>query len=149
MIDGVKKINLVRHADDRGYVQELLRRDDPHFEKFGQVYVTTCRKGVIKAWHCHKLQTDRFVVVHGTSKIGLYDDRPDSPTRGEYNVFIIGDDADNALIVIPPMVLHGQMALSEVSYLINMPTEPYNKDNPDEIRKPISELKDIWTIKNR
>ena len=41
MIEGVKKIQIVRHADDRGYVEEILRRDDPHFEEFGQIYLTT------------------------------------------------------------------------------------------------------------
>jgi dTDP-4-dehydrorhamnose 3,5-epimerase len=149
MIEGVKTIPIVRRADDRGYVEEILRRDDPHFEKFGQVYLTTCRKGVIKAWHCHRYQTDRFFVIHGTAKIGLYDDRPESPTRGEYNTFILGDDGENSLLVIPAMVLHGQMALSEMTYLLNIPTEPYNRKDPDELRRGIDELADVWTIQNR
>lgn len=149
MIDGVKKIPLVRHPDDRGYVTEILRCDSPHFQKFGQVYVASCRRNVVKAWHCHQKQTDNFFIVKGTAKVGLYDDRPDSPTRGEYGVFILGDDGEDILLVIPPMVWHGQMGLSEMSYLINIPTEPFDAKNPDELRKGIDELDDIWTIKNR
>lgn len=149
MINGVKKVSLIRHADDRGYVTEILRSDSPHFQKFGQVYVATCRRNVIKAWHCHRKQTDNFFVVKGTAKIGLYDDRPDSPTRGEYNALILGEDGENVLLSIPPMVWHGQMGLSEMSYLLNIPTEAYDPENPDELRKRIDELEDIWTIRNR
>lgn len=149
MIEGVKKISLVRNPDDRGYVTEILRCDSPHFIKFGQVYVASCRRNVVKAWHCHEKQTDHFYVIKGTAKIGLYDDRVDSPTHGEYNVFILGEDGEDALLILPPLVWHGQMGLSEMSYLINIPTEPYNPDNPDELRKGIDELEDIWTIKNR
>jgi dTDP-4-dehydrorhamnose 3,5-epimerase len=35
---------------------EILRRDDPIFQKFGQVYMTTNYPGVVKAWHYHKKQ---------------------------------------------------------------------------------------------
>ena len=148
MIDGVKKIPITRHSDDRGYLSEILRSDDPHFKKFGQVYLTTCRKGVVKAWHAHRVQTDNFFVIKGTAKIGLYDDREGSPTRGQYQVVVLGEEGDNCLLVIPPLLWHGQMALSEMSYLINIPSEPYNRENPDELRRGVGELEDIWTVVN-
>jgi len=149
MIEGVTKIPLVRHADDRGWVQEILRADDEHFQKFGQAYVTTCRQGIVKAWHCHERQTDHFCMISGTGKIGLYDGREESPTKGEYNTVILGEQGENVLLVIPPLVWHGQMALSEFTYLLNIPTEPYNREQPDELRKPVSGLDDIWTVKSR
>lgn len=149
MIEGVKKVPLIRRPDDRGFVTEILRSDEEHFLKFGQIYVATCRKGIAKAWHCHKKQTDNFYIVKGTAKIGLYDDRENSPTKGEYMQVIMGEEGEDILLVIPPLVWHGQMALSEMSYLINIPSEPYNRENPDELRKRLNELEDIWTIKSR
>lgn len=149
MIDGVKKIPLKRHADDRGYLIEILRSDSPHFQKFGQVYLTTCRRHVIKAWHAHRRQTDHFYVIKGTVKVGLYDDRPGSPTAGRYQQEVLGEEGQDVLLIIPPLVWHGQMALSGMSYLINIPTEPYQAQEPDELRKKVEELEDIWTIKNR
>ncbi|MHB1415038.1 MAG: polysaccharide biosynthesis C-terminal domain-containing protein, partial [Chloroflexota bacterium] len=83
MIDGVKIVRLNPHADERGYLVEILRADDPHFIRFGQVYVSTCYPGVVKAWHCHTKQTDTFFVVKGNAKIGIFDDREGSPTRGQ------------------------------------------------------------------
>lgn len=149
MIDGVKVISLKRFPDDRGYLVEILRADDPYFVQFGQIYMSKLRKGVIKAWHKHEKQTDYFYVASGTSKIGLYDDRASSPTQGEYQSVILGDDGENALLAIPPMVWHGQMSLSDSTLLINMPTEPYNRQQPDEIRAGVEDFKDIWSIKNR
>lgn len=40
MIDGVKLTPRQRHADDRGYVTEIFRSDEEHFEKFGQTHRT-------------------------------------------------------------------------------------------------------------
>ena len=148
-IAGLQRVNLVRHADDRGYLVELLRATDPHFVKFGQVYVSFLRRGVIKAWHAHERQTDRFYVVAGTSKIGLCDGRPASPTHGQYEQVSLGEHGDDVLLLIPPLVWHGQMSLSETTYLINLPTEVYDPAHPDEIRKGIDELEDIWTVKPR
>ena len=153
MLDGVKLIPLTRHVDDRGYLMEVLRSDDEHFIRFGQVYVTTCDPQpsgpVIKAWHKHEKQTDHFCVVRGKVKIGLYDDREGSPTRGETATVILGGGSDR-LLVIPPGVWHGQMALGfETSYLINIPTEVYNRDAPDEQRAPADAFPYAWEVESR
>lgn len=135
MIEGVQVIPLKRHVDERGYVMEILRSDDLHFKKFGQIYIATCNPGIVKAWHAHRLQTDHFAVVKGNAKVGLYDDRDSSPTRGEKMSLVIGE-LNPALVIIPPLVWHGQMALgNEMSILVNIPTEPYNPEEPDELRR--------------
>lgn len=149
MIEGVKLIHLTRHADDRGYLTEILRIDDPHFVGFGQIYVSKLKAGIIKAWHKHEHQIDHFYVVSGTSKIGLYDDRPSSPTKGQSMQVVLGDDGYNALLQIPELVWHGQMSLSDYTLLINLPTKPYNLKQPDEIRAPVDAFPDVWSIVNR
>ena len=101
MIDGVKVRRLKRHLDERGYVMEILRDDDPEFIKFGQIYITTCSPGIVKAWHCHEKQFDTFCVIKGTVKIGLYDDRPESPTRGQTGTVIMSE-LEPVLVQIPP-----------------------------------------------
>ncbi|MDP3804169.1 MAG: WxcM-like domain-containing protein, partial [Candidatus Omnitrophota bacterium] len=73
MIEGVKVKKLKIVPDDRGRLMEILRRDDDFFEKFGQVYMTTVKPGVVKAWHYHRLQRDNFCCVKGRIQIGLYD----------------------------------------------------------------------------
>jgi dTDP-4-dehydrorhamnose 3,5-epimerase len=149
VIDGVKLVPRIRHADDRGYVTEVLRADEEHFQKFGQAYVTACHPGVVKAWHKHNTQTDYFYVVRGTMKVGLYDDREGSPTQGQYGVVILGEKGHEAQLVIPPGIWHGMMALGEFAVMLNIPTEVYDRDQPDEMRAAWDAFDDIWTVKNR
>jgi len=134
MIDGVKTKPLAVRPDERGRVMEILPRDDGLFLRFGQVYMTTTYPGVVKAWHKHEKQADNIVCVAGMIKMALYDGRPGSPTRGEVNEFTLG--VHNPMLVqVPPGVHHGWMGVSpEEAVIINIPTEPYDRDNPDEQR---------------
>jgi dTDP-4-dehydrorhamnose 3,5-epimerase len=151
LIEGVKIKVLKPIPDDRGWLMEILRCDDEIFERFGQVYLTVCYKGVVKAWHYHKLQTDHFAVVKGMAQVALYDLREDSPTKGEINEFFIGE-LNPLLIKIPPMVAHGFKAVGEGdAYVINVPTEPYNRENPDEYRLPWNDpnIPYSWEVRMR
>jgi len=58
VIDGVAIKQLRVNADDRGYLMEMLRRDDDIFEGFGQAYISLNYPGVIRAWHWHEKQAD-------------------------------------------------------------------------------------------
>ncbi len=136
MIRGVEVKQLVRHADERGFLMELLRSDDPIFSKFGQCYVSMNYPGVVRAWHWHQKQDDFFVVVSGMIRVGLYDMREGSPTRGEVNEFYLGE-SNNTLLKIPPGVVHGYKTIGVApSLLVNFPSEVYDRQQPDEHRLP-------------
>jgi dTDP-4-dehydrorhamnose 3,5-epimerase len=134
MIDGVKIKKLKVIPDERGRLMEILRRDDELFENFGQAYMTTTYPGVVKAWHKHEKQTDNIACVAGLIKMALYDGRPGSPTFKEINEFYLG--VHNPLLVqVPVGVYHGWMAVSqEEALIINIPTEMYDREHPDEQR---------------
>jgi dTDP-4-dehydrorhamnose 3,5-epimerase len=134
LIDGVKVKKLKINVDERGRLAEILRADDEIFEKFGQVYFTTAYPGVVKAWHYHKKQTDYFCAIKGMAKLVLYDARESSSTFKLINEFFSGDH-NPLLVSIPPMVYHGFKAISpDEAIMINIPTLPYDHDNPDEYR---------------
>ena len=134
MIHGVLTKPLKVIPDERGWLMEMLRDDDPFFQRFGQVYLTVVYPEVVKGWHYHKKQTDHFVVVKGMSKVVLYDSRENSPTKGEVNEFFMGEQ-NPILLVIPPFVLHGMKGIGvEPAYLVNTPTEHYIYAEPDEFR---------------
>ena len=136
MIEGVEVKQLVKHVDERGFLMELLRSDEPIFRKVGQAFVALNYPGVVRAWHWHRKQDDHFVVVRGMAKVALYDAREGSPTRGQVDEFLLGEDND-VLLKIPVGVMHGYKTEgSEPSLLINFPTEPYNQQEPDEYRLP-------------
>jgi len=134
MINGVNVKRLKVIPDDRGRLMEILRSDDKFFKKFGQVYITTAKPGVVKAWHYHKKQEDNFTCVHGKMRLALYDARKSSPTYGEVNDFVISLD-EPILVTIPKEVYHGFKCISDCeAVVINTPTETYNSKEPDEYR---------------
>ncbi|MEW6189273.1 MAG: dTDP-4-dehydrorhamnose 3,5-epimerase family protein [Actinomycetota bacterium] len=141
MIKGVqiKKLRLI--PDDRGFLMEMLRCDDPLFERFGQVYITGCKRTVAKAWHYHKQQTDHFVCVSGKALVALCDLREKSPTYKQVDEFILEappcEKNEPILLKIPPYVAHGFTAFDcEETRIVNVPTLPYRYDDPDEYRFP-------------
>ncbi len=136
MIEGVKTRKLRVIPDERGYLMEMLRPDWEEYDKFGQVYITAVYPGVVKGWHYHKIQTDHFICVQGMAKVVLYDSREGSPTHGEINEFFIGS-LNPMLVKIPPGVMHGFKGISEeIALIVNVPTEMYNYQQPDEYRLP-------------
>jgi len=141
MIQGVQIKTLNPLIDDRGFLMEMLRSDEPIFEQFGQVYVTCCTRGVAKGWHYHKEQVDHFVCISGKALVVLYDGREDSPTRGQAQEFKLyappSSDPAPILLKIPRLVLHGFTAYEcDEARIINVPTLPYRRENPDEYRTP-------------
>jgi dTDP-4-dehydrorhamnose 3,5-epimerase len=136
VIDGVTFKELKLIPDERGFLMEILRSDDALFQRFGQAYITAAYPGVVKAWHYHRKQTDHFCVIAGMAKAVLYDAREGSPTQGEVNEFVFGEQR-RGLLVIPPGVYHGYKNIgTELVLLLNIPTEVYNYSEPDEFRAP-------------
>jgi dTDP-4-dehydrorhamnose 3,5-epimerase len=149
-IDGVRVKPLRVVPDERGWLMEVLRADDKElFTKFGQVYVSATYPDVIKAWHYHKKQIDNFACMAGMVKLVLVDTRENSPTRGVVNEFFIG--ARNPMLVqVPNLVYHGWKCIgTETALVVNVPTEPYTYDEPDEYRlEPHGTLEYDWTRKD-
>ncbi len=135
MIDGVAVKELVRHPDERGYFEEIIRKTDEFFaEGFGQVSHSFMHEGVVKAWHIHKTQIDWWYSVDGTIKAALYDARTDSPTYRELNEFMLGKDGEpNHVIKIPPGVAHGLKVVKGPAHLVYVTSGIYSKDEEGRI----------------
>ena len=148
MIDGVLIKPLKRHADERGFLMEMLRADDEEFfERYQQSYISLNYPGVIRAWHNHLKQKDIWVCVKGMIKAVMYDVREGSPTRGEVQEVFMGDH-NMVMLKIPIGVYHGYKTVGvEPSLLINFPDQLY--DPSDEYRAPYdsAEIPYNWDIK--
>jgi dTDP-4-dehydrorhamnose 3,5-epimerase len=149
IIAGVRTKTLRLVPDERGWVLEILRADDDLFTKFGQVYVSATYPGVVKAWHFHRRQTDNFACVAGMVKLVLIDTREGSATRGAVNEFFMGTQ-NPSIVQVPPLVYHGWKCISvEPALVVNVPSEPYNRVEPDEYRlEPHGSLPYDWTRKD-
>ena len=134
----IKRLKVI--PDERGFLMEILRKDDiEFFNDFGQVYISGVNSGAIKAWHYHKKQTDCVACIKGLIKLVIYDGRVDSPTYGMLEEFFIGE-LNPMLVKIPKGCYHGWKGIDkDVSLVVNCPDKLYSYSSPDEHRlKPNS-----------
>lgn len=149
MIDGVKLTPLKQILDERGSVLHMLRSDAPDFEQFGEIYFSTIYPGIIKGWHIHDRMTLNYATPVGTIKMVLYDDRRDSPTRGELMEIVTGE-RNYQLITVPPRVWNGFKGVgTEPALVANCATIPHD---PGEIHRmdPFTDaIPYDWSLKHR
>jgi dTDP-4-dehydrorhamnose 3,5-epimerase len=125
VIAGVRRIELARHEDDRGWFMELARASGLP-KPFVQANLSFSRKGVIRGLHYHERgQDDVFVCLSGMVRVVVLD-------RGSGEAFTedIGD-ANPVAIYVPGIHAHGYEALADslFAYLV---TEEYDRADPDE-----------------
>ncbi len=134
MIDGVKVVPLRRIPDERGTVMHMLKRTDPHFTEFGEIYFTTVYAGVIKGWHRHRKMILNYACIVGAVKLVLYDERDGSPTHDELMELCIGPEEQYALVQIPTGVWNGFQGLgTHTSILANCASEPHTLAHSDRM----------------
>ena len=148
MIEGIAIRPLKQISDERGKVMHMLKRDDPWFEKFGEIYFSVVYPGAIKGWHLHKVMTLNYAVVSGIIKLVLYDDREGSPSRGQLQEIFTGQD-NYALISIPANVWNGFKGIGTAPAIVaNCATIPHD---PAEIVRLDPFTKTIpydWNLKH-
>ncbi len=147
MIEGVRKIPLRRIPDERGTVSHMLRRDDPHFLGFGEIYFSTVYQGVVKGWHRHRYMTLNYAVPHGRVKLVVFDDRDGSPSRGACDEFFLGPD-DYSLVQIPPGLWNGFKGMSEVALVANCCTHPHDPTQSERLDPFINDIPYDWGVRH-
>lgn len=124
------------HEDDRA--QRLL---DVFKNINGQInisYVNSTEH--IVAWHKHYIQTDYWICLKGSFKVGLaYDD---GTVKWEYL-----SDKNPRVLEITPGIYHGYKALEPNSILLYYLTEKYNPN--DEIRASVGVFNENWNTINK
>jgi dTDP-4-dehydrorhamnose 3,5-epimerase len=151
LIEGVITKKLIRHCDDRGFFMEILRDDDELLSRFGQASMSMSYPGVIKAFHYHERQDDLWFFPVGNAQVVLHDLREGSTTKGETNVFYMGE-TNPMLLVIPKGVAHGYRVLGNIPVVITYyTTESYDPKNPDEKRLEWNDriINFDWTTEHR
>lgn len=148
MIKGVLVKPLSQIADERGKIMHMLRADEPHFERFGEIYFSVAYHGVVKGWHLHKEMTLNYAVILGMVKLVLYDPREDSPTKGEIQELFIGED-NYVLVKIPPGVWNGFKGIgTEPAIVANCTTLPHRPDEIERLDPFTSDIPYDWGLKH-
>jgi dTDP-4-dehydrorhamnose 3,5-epimerase len=149
MIEGVLIHPLRQIPDERGKIMHMLRSDDPHFERFGEIYFSVVYPGVVKGWHIHKEMVLNYACVAGMIKLVLYDDRAESPTHGQLQEIFLGEQ-NYALVRVPSGVWNGFKGIgTDPAIVANCATIPHD---PAEIARmdPFeNHIPYDWSLKHR
>ncbi|KJU82097.1 WxcM-like protein [Candidatus Magnetobacterium bavaricum] len=133
MIQDVVVVPLKTIADERGKVMHMLRCDNPLFEKFGEIYFSVIKPGAIKAWKLHRKMTLNIAVPVGSVLFVLYDNRPESSTRGKIQEISIGND-NYCLVKIPPLIWTGFKGTASIeSVVANCATLPHTHEEAESL----------------
>ena len=137
-ISGVNVRYLETHSDERGELCEAYRISwNLHPAPLVMVTFVTIRPGEIRGWVVHQLQDDRVFIGCGCAKIVLFDARQGSETKGCVSTLYF-DDTRRGTFTIPAGVYHAfqNVGSSDVVF-IDMPSRPYDPQNPDTYRLPL------------
>ncbi|MBL0348756.1 MAG: dTDP-4-dehydrorhamnose 3,5-epimerase family protein [Elusimicrobia bacterium] len=132
MIHDVRITPLKQILDERGRIMHMLRSDGAGFFGFGEIYFSCVLPNVVKGWHVHERMVLNYAVPYGKIRLVLYDDRPESPSRGGIQEIEMGPD-HYVRVTIPPLVWNGFIGLGrETSIVANCASIPHD---PLEIRR--------------
>lgn len=149
MIEGVTLTPLKQIFDERGKVMHMLRADSSIFSSFGEIYFSCTYPGAIKAWHLHKKMTLNYAVIYGEIKCVLFDDRPNSKTRGCIDEYFLSPE-NYFLLTVPPLVWNGWKGLGEHSAIVaNCASIPHDTNEIE--RKPATDpsIPYDWQIQHK
>lgn len=147
-IQGVQVINLARIPDERGTVYHMLRRTDPHFIQFGEIYFSTVYAGVIKGWHKHREMTLNYACIFGQVKLVLFDEREGSKTHGNLMEIFLGVD-NYSLVIIPPDIWNGFKGMSvPYSIIANCSTHAHDPSRSERLDPFNNHIPYNWEVKH-
>ena len=148
-IEGVQIVPLRRIPDERGTVYHMLKRTDPHFREFGEIYFSSVYPGVVKGWHRHREMTLNYACIFGRIKLVLYDERPESPTCGQIQELFLGQD-NYCLATVPVGVWNGFKGYGTTEAVVcNCATIVHNPDEIERLDPFDPRIPYDWSLKHR
>ena len=145
MLSGMIKTDLDIIEQDSGSVYHVLKNTDKGFKQFGEIYFSSVKKDIIKAWKLHKEMTLNLTVPVGKIQFCFFDVREQSDTFNEKFKIVLSQNPYIRLTV-PPGIWFGFQGVSEgLNLICNVADLPHN---PNEmLRKVINDIEMDWSLK--
>jgi dTDP-4-dehydrorhamnose 3,5-epimerase len=125
----------------------MLKWSNPYFTEFAEIYFTTIYGNVVKGWHIHGKMMLNYSCIYGRIKLVVYDDRPDSPTRGNLQEVFSGPDSCS-LVIIPANVWNGfKRMVDPVSIVAKGASHPHDLSFSDRIDPFSNHIPYTWDVR--
>ncbi len=138
-MEGVTLHPLKHITVPKGDVFHALKCTDDGFAGFGEAYFTQIKSKQAKGWKRHNRMTLNLVVVSGKVTFIIYDDRDESPTKGQFEKITLSpDDNYQRLTVVPGLWMAFYGSAEKTSMLMDIIPEPHDPNEAD--KKDLSEI---------
>src|SRR5436309_2114593 len=141
---GVELCPLELHADERGSLVEIFRREWELPVEPVQWNAVCSEAGTLRGAHVHVVHDDYLVIVRGRGVVGLRDLRPGSPTEGLATTLELGESEPTS-VVIPVGVAHG-FYFREPSMHVYAVTAYWSPEDELSCRWDDPELGILWPV---
>jgi dTDP-4-dehydrorhamnose 3,5-epimerase len=127
IIEGVVITPLKTISVPEGDVFHGLKASESSYRGFGEAYFSSIKPLVIKSWKRHNKMTLNLVVIMGSIRFVMHDDRPTSSTFGVTQECVIGPNTSYARLTVPPGVWMAFQGLAgSISILLNVADIPHD-----------------------
>ena len=142
-----KMITGSRFIDDRGQLNFVNEFDFADIKR--HYLVTNHRKGFVRAWHGHKLESKYITMARGSAVVGYVKiDDWTSPCSHPDATRIVLSAEDPKILFIPAGYANGWMSLTDDATLLVFSTTTAAESKIDDYRFPARRW-DIWNITER
>ena len=125
MLSGMIKTDLNIIEADSGSVYHALKNTDKGFKQFGEIYFSSVKKDIIKAWKLHKKMTLNLIVPVGKVVFCFLDEREKSTTYNKPFKIILSQNPYFRLTV-PPNIWFGFKGLHNgLNMITNIASIPH------------------------
>ena len=139
MIEGVDLYPLRIIDVPKGNILHALRSYDEGFCGFGEAYFSSIECGEVKGWTRHTRMPLNIVVPHGAIRFVIYDDRPDSPTKGCFEDIVLSPADNYRRLYLEPGLWMAFMGVGEgTSLLLDIIPAPH--DPGESEKKPLDAI---------
>lgn len=143
MINGVQIHDLKQIALPKGDLWHGCKATDEGFVGFGEVYFTQVNHKERKGWKRHNRYTLNIVVLQGEIRFVIYDDRPESSTKGQYEQIILTPNGNYKRMTVPAGVWMAFEGIGEGrNMLMDLIPEPHDSSEADN--KDLDEISFAW-----
>lgn len=118
------------HADRRGILGEIFRYGEFAFKPRQLNVIEDKRRGTVRAWHLHLNTWEAFFCMKGKVIFILRDNRKKSKGYNKFKTFLL-DEKRERILIVPPGVFHGHIALMDNTRLGALCSRVYNRIEPD------------------
>lgn len=133
-IEGVRLIPLKHIPVPKGDIYHALKSTDEGYVGFGEAYFSEIENGEIKGWKRHNRMTLNIIVISGEIGFVIYDDREDSPSKGEFLEIKLSPASNYQRLVVSPGLWMAFYGIGKgKSMLMDIIPEPHDPTEADRL----------------